>query len=88
MWLQECPHLDQGLVRAIVSAEGTVVLFCDSGDCAWLRPEDLLSGQCLDISLDDWSITPDIHLTPGRTRWAEADELPDHWRADYEWHEG
>ncbi|MFC8734553.1 hypothetical protein ACFT5B_19020 [Luteimicrobium sp. NPDC057192] len=88
MWLQECPNFDQGLVRPLVSAEGVVVLYCDSGDCTWLTPADVETSPGLDLDLSDWSIAPGIHLTPGQTRWAEADDLPPTWQADYEWHEG
>jgi len=87
MWLQECPNLDQGLVRPLISTEGTVVLFCDSGDCVWLQPAEVAARPCLDVDLSDWSVGPRIHVTPGTTRWAEPDELPEAWRDEYEWHQ-
>lgn len=88
MWLMECPNFDEGLIRPIVAEEGRVVLFCDSADCIWLHPEDVSSVEAIYASGPDWKVAPDAHMTPGKTRWATKEDVPQEWLDRFEWHDG
>lgn len=85
MWLKECPNCDQGLLVPMVSAEGTVILFCDSADCTWLDPESVDTADAIYPDTATWAVTSEIHLTPGKTREAAREDLPPAWRDEYDW---
>ncbi|MFC4614269.1 hypothetical protein ACFO3K_06065 [Cellulomonas algicola] len=86
LWLKECPHDDQGLVCPLVTSTGDVVLFCDSGGEAWLDPAEVSEASAMFPRQPDWRVTDDVSVTPGTTRWADARDLPDAWRA-FTWHD-
>lgn len=84
MWFVECPNDDQGLVAALRTADGTVVLMCDSGGEVWLRPQDVLTAEPHEPESPDWSVGG-ISVKPGSTHWATAADVQDlDW--EVEWH--
>lgn len=74
-WLCECPSDDQGLVRPLVTLGGVVVLLCDMGGEVWLHPSDVAGGRMLVPSEPDWTVTDDLSVRPGTTRWANGEDL-------------
>ncbi len=86
-WLMECPGIDQGLVRPVMTAAGRVVLLCDEGSEVWLDPSDVSADSWIDAEPPSWRVTDGVDITPGTTRWARADELPEEW-GSYVWHDG
>ena len=84
MWLVECPNLDQGLVRPIVTHRGTVVLMCDSAGEVWLKPEDISTVDPFIPQAPDWLVVDDIDVVPGSTRWASEQDV-DGLNWDVEW---
>ena len=75
MWLCECPNLDQGIVRPLVTSDGYVVLMCDSGGEVWLRPEDVPSGAAYYPEAPEWKVSSCISVEPATTRWANREDL-------------
>ena len=74
-WLRECPCDDQGLIRPLVAQGGTIVLLCDVGGEVWLHPADVERGKMRVPSEPDWTVTHDLSVRPGTTRWANREDL-------------
>lgn len=90
MWLVECPFSDQGLVRPMVTAEGRVVLSCDTCSTVWCRPEDI-DAEKFTVPMDypDWRTgCGDTHVSPGTVRWAEQADVERAGWGDLEWRHG
>ena len=83
MWLFECPHDDQGLVRPLTTAAGVVVLMCDSGGEVWLTPDAVESSPGVRPRPPGWEVTPGVHLLPGSATWSDAAQVPTSWREFY-----
>ena len=85
IWLKECPYLDQGLVRPLVTSSGRIVLMCDRGGEVWLHPDDLEQGKYHVPAAPDWEPVAGVRVAPGTTHWASADDVealdwPVNWR--------
>lgn len=85
MWFVECPLLDQGLIRPLVTSSGEVVLMCDSGGEVWLRPEDVERCTPYDPEAPEWRVVCCITVEPGTTRWGTSEDVARlGW--EVEWH--
>lgn len=74
-WSVECPCDDQGLVKPLVTDSGEIVFMCDSGGEVWRRPADIGAAAPVIPTAPDWRVSPEVHVIPGTTRWADPAEL-------------
>jgi hypothetical protein len=87
LWLAECPFMDQGLIRPLISTGGQVVLMCDEDGTVWLRPEDITSDRHFQPTVPEWEAAEGIRVVPGTTRWATREDLnAPPWNA-ISWHD-
>ena len=85
MWLVPCPVESNGLVRALRTECGHVVLMCDECATVWLTPDTVEVAPGLQQDAPEWLVAPGVAITPGTTRWATFDELPKEWQS-YPWY--
>lgn len=85
LWLRACPSADQGVIRPMMTASGRVVLFCDEVGEVWLDPSEVAGVSSRFPWGPTWHVVDDVHITPGTTRWADLDDLPEEWLG-YAWH--
>lgn len=79
LWFEECPLDDQGLVQPLMTDADIVVLMCDEGGEVWLHPDEIGTQDPIIPSGPDWVVRDGLHVTPGATRWATADEVAAAW---------
>ena len=84
MWLASCPVEGNGLVRALITATGDVVLICEECGEVWLTPDSIEVVPGLQPRAPDWTVGPGVAIAPGTTAWASFDDLPEDWRT-YPW---
>ncbi|MBB2924493.1 hypothetical protein [Cellulomonas cellasea] len=82
LWQVTCPYDDQGLVGAMMTAAGRVVLYCDGDGHVWLEPSQVSYGSAIVPRSSDWRVVEGVTVTPGTVRWATAEDLPAAWRAE------
>jgi hypothetical protein len=88
LWLEECPfYWDEGLVRPLVTANGKVVLMCDSCSTVWCGPGDVESGRYSEPADPGWETNCGTHVRPGTTRWARAADVRRAGWTRFDWHE-
>ena len=84
LWIAECPNLDQGMVRPLVTESGRIVLMCDSGGEVWAHPDDVSTGVSFHPSSPDWETLPGVAVAPGSAYWASEEDVASlDW--DVEW---
>lgn len=54
---------------------------CDEGCEVWLHPGEISTQDPIIPSGPDWVVGDELHVTPGSTRWATADEVAVAWPA-------
>jgi hypothetical protein len=70
------PHCRQGLLHAVVTASGDLVLLCDEDGAVYAHPELIRSAPPeFPRSDDDYEIGGGLHLRPGTWRSARLDEV-------------
>lgn len=87
-WLVECPFPgEQGLVGALRTENGTVVLMCDSCGTVWCRPQDIEAENYTQPAAPDWETGCGTHIRPGTTEWADRAQIADAGWGELDWHE-
>jgi hypothetical protein len=85
-WFAECPMPgDQGLVGALRTEGGQLVLLCDSCGTVWCAPDDLPADRYDQPGPPDWPTRCGTHIRPGTTAWADRAEIDAAGWGDLPW---
>jgi hypothetical protein len=70
-----CPLDPQGVVIAVVTEAGALILLCDEEGHVWLDPGDIGRDRFEMPLGPDWSLSNGDHMRPGTLRLATMEEI-------------